>query len=78
MLIFFRYEGALDPWLLNLWKALKQTKPTMFPYRLERLNTKSLDRPKVQITFNDANEVQSQNLSSSGSDLSLPLDDNKF
>lgn len=77
-MLFFRYEGALDPWLLNLWKALKQTKLTMFPYSLERLNTKSLDRPKVQITFNDANEVQSQNLPSSGYSLTVTQDDSKF
>ncbi|XP_068654281.1 NADPH-dependent diflavin oxidoreductase 1 isoform X2 [Aristolochia californica] len=63
------YEGALDPWLSNLWTILKQSRPSFFRHGLEVLNpaVRTLDHPKFRIIYHDEEEAQS--LVSSTSDL---------
>ncbi|NP_001311711.1 NADPH-dependent diflavin oxidoreductase 1 [Capsicum annuum] len=52
------YEGALDPWLSTLWKALYQRDPKLFPKGPELMtsNKSLMDQPKVQITYHDVAE----------------------
>lgn len=52
------YEGALDPWMSTLWKALYQKDPKLFPKGPELLtsNMSLMDQPKVQITYHDVAE----------------------
>lgn len=55
---FCRYEGALDPWMSTLWKALYQKDPKLFPKGPELMtsNMSLMDQPKVQITYHDVAE----------------------
>ncbi|XP_016461713.1 NADPH-dependent diflavin oxidoreductase 1 isoform X1 [Nicotiana tabacum] len=52
------YEGALDPWMPTLWKAIYQKNPKLFPKGPECMtsNTSLMDQPKVQITYHDVDE----------------------
>lgn len=52
------YEGALDPWMSTLWKALYQKDPKLFPKGPELMtsNMSLMDQPKVQITYHDVAE----------------------
>ncbi|KAJ8567480.1 hypothetical protein K7X08_019688 [Anisodus acutangulus] len=52
------YEGALDPWMSTLWKALYQNDPKLFPKGPELMtsNMSLMDQPKVQITYHDVAE----------------------
>ncbi|KAG9458275.1 hypothetical protein H6P81_002783 [Aristolochia fimbriata] len=52
------YEGALDPWLSNLWQRLKQMKPSLFWHDLEVLDPagRTLDHPKFRIIYHDDEE----------------------
>lgn len=47
------YEGALDPWLVSLWKLLNQMNPTILPKvsNIQDAHMKKLDRPKFQISY---------------------------
>ncbi|GAB4827847.1 multidrug-resistance type transporter [Ancistrocladus abbreviatus] len=49
------YEGALDPWMSYLWKALNQMNPKLLPNDLDFVipDTKLMDQPKVEIIYHD-------------------------
>lgn len=52
------YEGALDPWMSSLWKALYQLNPKMFPEGVDLVpDMKLLDQPKLQIVYHDDEAV---------------------
>ncbi|KAK3165355.1 hypothetical protein QOZ80_1AG0032150 [Eleusine coracana subsp. coracana] len=53
------YEGALDPWLLSLWKSLNEINPSLLP-RISNItnpNMNILGDPKVQVTYYSSSEV---------------------
>nr|CAB3478212.1 unnamed protein product [Digitaria exilis] len=53
------YEGALDPWLLSLWKSLNETNPSLLP-RVSDINDPNLSilgNPKVHVIYYSSNEV---------------------
>ncbi|TVU35201.1 hypothetical protein EJB05_17079 [Eragrostis curvula] len=53
------YEGALDPWLLSLWKSLNETNPSLLP-RVSDItdpNSNILGDPKVEVIYYSSNEV---------------------
>ncbi|KAJ1285261.1 hypothetical protein BS78_03G266700 [Paspalum vaginatum] len=53
------YEGALDPWLLSLWKSLNETDLSLLP-RISDINDPNLNilgNPKVHIIYYSSNEV---------------------
>jgi hypothetical protein len=54
-----RYEGALDPWLLSLWKSLNEINPSLLP-RVSDINDSNLSilgDPKVHVIYYSSNEV---------------------
>jgi hypothetical protein len=54
-----RYEGALDPWLLSLWKSLNETNQSLLP-RVSDINDPNLSTlgdPKVHVIYYSSNEV---------------------
>ncbi|XP_047317578.1 NADPH-dependent diflavin oxidoreductase 1 [Impatiens glandulifera] len=54
------YEGALDPWMSSLWKALYQMNPKMFPAGVDLVpDMKLVDQPKIQIVYHE-DEIVSQ------------------
>jgi hypothetical protein len=57
--LYTRYEGALDPWLLSLWKSLSETNPSILPTvsAITDPNLNTLGDPKVQVTYYSSNEV---------------------
>ncbi|KAL5722167.1 multidrug-resistance type transporter [Ranunculus cassubicifolius] len=75
------YEGALDPWLFSLWsfftdpgqketplwRFLSQINPTISLRSTIDPATETLDRPKFQVIYHDADEIQTE--SASASDL---------
>ncbi|KAG0539286.1 hypothetical protein BDA96_03G310000 [Sorghum bicolor] len=53
------YEGALDPWLLSLWKSLNEINPSFLP-RVSDINDSNLSilgDPKVHVIYYSSNEV---------------------
>ncbi|PUZ74721.1 hypothetical protein GQ55_1G088300 [Panicum hallii var. hallii] len=53
------YEGALDPWLLSLWKSLNETNQSLLP-RVSDINDPNLSTlgdPKVHVIYYSSNEV---------------------
>lgn len=62
------YEGALDPWLLSLWRKLNQLNSMILPRVSDIYDTsrKTLGRPKYQVTYHSSNELQSDFSSTSG------------
>lgn len=55
----FRYEGALDPWLLSMWKSLNEINPSLLP-RVSDINDPNLSflgDPKVHVIYYSSNEV---------------------
>ncbi|XP_058009345.1 NADPH-dependent diflavin oxidoreductase 1 isoform X2 [Hevea brasiliensis] len=56
------YEGALDPWMSSLWRALHQVNPKFFPKGPDFVipESKLIDQPKLQITYYETDMVDSQ------------------
>ncbi|KAL3527059.1 hypothetical protein ACH5RR_011715 [Cinchona calisaya] len=56
------YEGALDPWMSNLWNILYQKTPKLFPNGPDTvaLDGTWMDQPKIQITYHDIDNGNSQ------------------
>ncbi|CAD6229967.1 unnamed protein product [Miscanthus lutarioriparius] len=53
------YEGALDPWLLSLWKSLNEINPSLLP-RVSDINDSNLSilgDPKIHVIYYSSNEV---------------------
>lgn len=53
------YEGALDPWLLSMWKSLNEINPSLLP-RVSDINDPNLSflgDPKVHVIYYSSNEV---------------------
>ncbi|XP_066309595.1 NADPH-dependent diflavin oxidoreductase 1 [Miscanthus floridulus] len=53
------YEGALDPWLLSMWKSLNEINPSLLP-RVSDINDSNLSilgHPKVHVIYYSSNEV---------------------
>lgn len=69
------YEGALDPWMLSLWRVLSVIKPELFPNGADVMipNDTLIDQPKVQITYHNTDIVESQVSTASGNMLSNSL-----
>ncbi|WVZ68934.1 hypothetical protein U9M48_017805 [Paspalum notatum var. saurae] len=65
------YEGALDPWLLSLWKSLNETDRSLFP-RISDINDPNLnilEDPKVHIIYYSSNEVPQDSIFSDPSKI---------
>nr|XP_043620938.1 NADPH-dependent diflavin oxidoreductase 1 [Erigeron canadensis] len=58
------YEGALDPWMSSLWTMLYNENPKLFPKGVDISisDIKTLDQPKVDITYLDPYEMYKQSL----------------
>lgn len=59
LLCTIRYEGALDPWLLSMWKSLNETNPSLLP-RVSDINDPNLNilgDSKVHVIYYSSNEV---------------------
>ena len=59
-----RYEGALDPWLLSLWKSLNETNQSFLP-RVSDINDPNLSTlgdPKVHVIYYSSNEVSQDSI----------------
>ncbi|CAI9110692.1 OLC1v1010760C1 [Oldenlandia corymbosa var. corymbosa] len=56
------YEGALDPWMSNLWNALYQKAPILFPNgpNLVVSDHHWVDQPKIEITYHDVGNKNSR------------------
>lgn len=60
------YEGALDPWLLSLWKSLNQTNPSLLPRISDIIhpNLSILGDAKVEVIYYSSDEApQDSNMS---------------
>jgi len=67
------YEGALDPWLLSLWKSLNETNQSFLP-RVSDINDPNLSTlgdPKVHVIYYSSNDVPQDSI------LSDPKKNNK-
>lgn len=55
-----RYEGALDPWLLSLWRTLNQIYPSILPRMSDILHPemRTLENAKFQVIYHSADSVQ--------------------
>lgn len=65
-LLYTRYEGALDPWLLSLWKSLNQTNPSLLPRISDIIhpNLSILGDAKVEVIYYSSDEApQDSNMS---------------
>ncbi|KAJ4780650.1 NADPH-dependent diflavin oxidoreductase 1 [Rhynchospora pubera] len=53
------YEGALDPWLMSLWKTLNHVNSTILPEMSEILHPSmnKLEHPKFKIMYHASSEV---------------------
>ena len=59
-----RYEGALDPWLLSLWKSLNETNQSLLP-RVSDINDPNLSTlgdPKAHVIYYSSNEVSQDSI----------------
>ena len=56
LLLYTRYEGALDPWLLILWKSLNQTNSSLLPRISDAIhpNLNILGDAKVEVIYYSA------------------------
>ncbi|XP_004489118.1 NADPH-dependent diflavin oxidoreductase 1 isoform X1 [Cicer arietinum] len=56
------YEGTLDPWMSSLWRMLNMTKPEFLPNGPDVLiqDTVLIDQPKVQVTYHNIENTESQ------------------
>nr|CAD1824092.1 unnamed protein product [Ananas comosus var. bracteatus] len=54
------YEGALDPWLLSLWRTLNQIYPSILPRMSDILHPemRTLENSKFQVIYHSADSVQ--------------------
>lgn len=54
-----RYEGALDPWLMSLWKTLNHINPKLLPEMSEILHPtmRKLEHPKFKIIYHPSNRI---------------------
>jgi hypothetical protein len=53
LLLCTRYEGALDPWLLDLWRSLNQANPSLLP-RISDItnpNLNNLGESKIEVIY---------------------------
>lgn len=58
LLLYTRYKGALDPWLLSLWKYLNQTNPSLLPRISDAIhpNLNILGDAKVEVIYYSATQ----------------------
>ncbi|WOK95727.1 NADPH-dependent diflavin oxidoreductase 1 [Canna indica] len=56
------YEGALDPWLLSLWRRLNIVHPYILPRVSDIMDPskRSLDQAKFEVLYHFADEIQSK------------------
>ena len=53
LLLYTRYEGALDPWLQSLWTSLHETNPLLLPKITDIIqpNLDILGDAKVEVRY---------------------------
>lgn len=66
--IICSYEGTLDPWMSSLWRMLNMTKPEFLSNGPDVLiqDTVLIDQPKVQVTYHNIENTESQFSTASG------------
>ncbi|CAL9759323.1 unnamed protein product, partial [Musa acuminata subsp. burmannicoides] len=58
------YEGALDPWLLSLWKMLNTVHPNILPRVSDIMDPskRSLDHAKIEVIYHSSDKMQPDHL----------------
>ena len=53
LLLYTRYEGALDPWLLSLWRSLNQANMSLLPRISDIINPNlnNLGNAKIEVIY---------------------------
>lgn len=57
-----RYEAALDPWMLSLWRSLNDITPMFFPKGIDFAFSSDtlIDQPSIHVIYHDVGKLDTQ------------------